>query len=132
MSLIRAVKYILEAGPRESLRQFMRLDEVKGGLLIGRDRYGNEYYENLKEKLNRDRWVVLARSDYDATQVPPEWHKWLHKLTDENPSNLPSRPYRWIVSHHVENMTGTTKAFTTYNTTRPKVSAWDPQVKPRA
>ncbi|KAJ1920017.1 hypothetical protein IWQ60_007100, partial [Tieghemiomyces parasiticus] len=120
MSIVRAVKYMLAVGPRESFRQFMRLDEVKAGTLMGRDRYGNEYYENLQEKLNRDRWVLYARSDFDASQVPAEWHKWLHKLTDENPGPLPSRPYRWIASHHVENMTGTSKAYAPYNTTRPK------------
>ncbi|KAJ1957856.1 hypothetical protein IWQ62_005003 [Dispira parvispora] len=131
MSLYRAVKNIIKAGPRESFRQIMRLDEVKCGTLVGTDRYGNQYYENLKEKFLRDRWVVLARSDYDASQIPAEWHQWLHKMNDKDPNQTTPRPYRWIMPKHVENLTGTSQAYQPYNTTTPKVSSWVPEVKAR-
>ena len=32
--------------------------------------------------LGRDRWVEYADGDVNATQVPPEWHSWLHHSTD--------------------------------------------------
>ncbi|PWN46697.1 hypothetical protein IE53DRAFT_391138 [Violaceomyces palustris] len=31
-----------------------------------------------------------------------------------------------------ENLTGTRGAFKTYNTTKPKINAWEPKVAPRA
>ncbi|KAJ1983420.1 hypothetical protein H4R34_001295 [Dimargaris verticillata] len=132
MSLFRQLKFMWAAGPRESFRQIMRIDEVKGGTLIGTDRYGNQYFENLSEKLNRDRWVIYSRSDYDATQVPPEWHKWLHKLTDANPAHENPTLYRWQVPRHIENMTGTDKAYQPYNTTQPKMQSWQPVAKDRS
>ncbi|KAJ0080575.1 hypothetical protein Patl1_23862 [Pistacia atlantica] len=31
----------------------------------------------------RHRWVEYAeKSRYNASQVPPEWHGWLHHITD--------------------------------------------------
>lgn len=31
----------------------------------------------------RHRWVEYAsKSRYNASQVPPEWHGWLHYITD--------------------------------------------------
>lgn len=33
---------------------------------------------------------------------------------------------------HFENLTGTRGAFKTYNTTKPKISAWEPKVASRA
>ena len=33
--------------------------------------------------VGRHRWVEYAKKDrYDASQVPPEWHGWLHCITD--------------------------------------------------
>lgn len=63
-------------------------------MLVGRDSFGNAYYENRryphsasraelrhpKGKLtqaapDRERWVMYAKTDdYKANMVPPEWH----------------------------------------------------------
>lgn len=33
--------------------------------------------------VGRHRWVEYASKDrYNASQVPPEWHGWLHFITD--------------------------------------------------
>ena len=33
--------------------------------------------------VGRHRWVEYAKKDrYDTSQVPPEWHGWLHCITD--------------------------------------------------
>jgi len=33
--------------------------------------------------VGRHRWVEYAeKSRYNASQVPPEWHGWLHFITD--------------------------------------------------
>ena len=40
----------------------------------------------------RNRWVVYAKSNHYSTQdsstVPPEWHPWLHYISDDNPTNV--------------------------------------------
>lgn len=40
--------------------------------------------DDLVEYLTgRHRWVEYAeKSRYNASQVPPEWHGWLHFITD--------------------------------------------------
>ena len=63
-----------------------------GGELVGTDAYGNKYFEKKDAILNRDRWVVFANSTHytgqNPTVVPPEWHGWLHFITDDNPSTV--------------------------------------------
>jgi hypothetical protein len=40
----------------------------------------------------RNRFVVFAKADnfrtQDSSSVPPEWHGWLHYISDENPANV--------------------------------------------
>lgn len=40
----------------------------------------------------RNRWVVYADAQdwrsQDPSVIPPEWHGWLHAITDENPTNV--------------------------------------------
>lgn len=42
----------------------------------------------------RNRFVVFAGAKdwrtQDPTTVPPEWHGWLHYISDENPANVSS------------------------------------------
>lgn len=63
-----------------------------GGELVGTDGYGNKYFEKKDAILNRDRWVVFANSTHytgqNPTVVPPEWHGWLHFITDDNPATV--------------------------------------------
>ncbi|VDQ14608.1 unnamed protein product [Trichobilharzia regenti] len=70
----------------------VRTDELKWGTLVGTDKFGNKYYENNKYFVGRNRWVVYSNRfgwDYEGSQVPPEWHRWLHYMTDENPVSHP-------------------------------------------
>jgi NADH:ubiquinone oxidoreductase subunit len=77
-----------------ALRQTIRLNEVRIGSEVGRDEFGNVYYESkeyfyddwrmaldqnllvvvIMFNLSRDRWIDYNRRDYDASQVPPEWY----------------------------------------------------------
>merc|ERR1719378_1022632 len=79
------------------------------GTLRGVDRYGNHYYENLDMQWGRHRWVEYAarKQDMDASQVPPEWHGWLHYTTRRIPGDygFPKTP-RWQLLHQ-ENATMT-------------------------
>lgn len=81
-------------------------------------RFGNRYFENMngEEEIpgtarpaslhncsflpaGRHRWVDLAQHEYNASQVPPEWHSWISHIRQEPPTNDPAmqqaRP-KWI------------------------------------
>jgi len=99
-------------------------------------RFGNRYFENYnaeEEVPGRHRWVDFAQHRFNASQVPPEWHSWLQHIRKDPPTEDPnmqrfSPPWK---APYVENLTGTRGAFKTYNTSGPKVVAWDPVVSPR-
>lgn len=82
---------------------------------VGQDAMGNRYYRDRKRKLaggsvrKERRWVIF-KSDPEASQVPPEWHGWLHHTSDDIPpeGGAPKRP--WMKEHR-PNMTGTEAAY---------------------
>ena len=48
-SLTRTFKNFLRIGPREYLKQMMTIGDTKYGALVGRDQFGNKYYEHEEE-----------------------------------------------------------------------------------
>lgn len=79
-----------------------------GATLVGVDKFGNKYYEKLGDtQYGRHRWVEYAsKNRYNASQVPPEWHGWLHFITDHTGDELLLlRPKRYGVEHK-ENLSG--------------------------
>lgn len=48
------------------------MDDLKHGVLVGEDKYGNKYYENPKYFLSKNRWVEYNSNRglwYDGSQV---------------------------------------------------------------
>ncbi|KAI8914402.1 NADH ubiquinone oxidoreductase subunit NDUFA12-domain-containing protein [Gorgonomyces haynaldii] len=117
-------------GLKKTFKEIVTLDQPRTGALIGVDVHGNEYYENRKDISNRDRWVIYNKWDYDGSQVPPQWHQWLHKISDDVPTDK-TVPTPFYEPAHFENMTGTRGAFKTYNTVAQKLHQWEPKVKER-
>ena len=74
------------------------------GRFIGRDEFGNKYYSNRKKK----RWVVY-KDRVESSKIPPEWHMWIHFLTNNKPVVNASK-FSWQKKHE-ENLTGTAKAY---------------------
>ncbi|KAI8621640.1 NADH ubiquinone oxidoreductase subunit NDUFA12-domain-containing protein [Chytriomyces sp. MP71] len=109
----------------KTFKQIVTLDTPKVGTLVGKDQFGNEYYENRKDVMGRDRWVIYDKWNYDASQVPPEWHQWLSRFTDDIPTEQ-TVPKAFYVTTHTENYTGSTGAFKTYSTVKPKIAEWEP------
>ena len=75
------------------------------GRPVGSDPAGNRYYEDKRARpgLPARRWVLYS-GEVDASQVPAEWHAWLHYTTNE-PIPLASRkPWQ---KPHQPNLTGT-------------------------
>ncbi|XP_060533595.1 probable NADH dehydrogenase [ubiquinone] 1 alpha subcomplex subunit 12 [Cylas formicarius] len=128
--LIQTIKQ--HGGIRMSLYKLYRMESLRPGTLVGVDKDGNKYYENLSYFYGRNRWVEYSPkygTDYDGSQVPAEWFGWLHYKTDFTPDKDPHRPkYKWM-AEHTENPTFTSGAYMPYSTTRPKIEAWVPPSK---
>lgn len=73
------------------------------GTRIGEDDFGNRYYTSSKGK----RWVMY-KGIPEASKVPAEWHRWLHRTTDEVPNNV--KKYDWE-KPHLPNLSGTDHSY---------------------
>lgn len=86
------------------------------GEQVGTDVQGNRYYRAKKLRAagqpnagSERRWVIYAGAN-DASNVPSEWHGWLHGSFDGVPeSNLP--PARIWEVDYTPNATGTAGAY---------------------
>jgi NADH:ubiquinone oxidoreductase subunit len=111
--------------------EMCRQNEIKYGRHVGTDALGNEYFENDRYFVGRNRWVNYNKTtwkdkwDYNASQVAPEWHRWLHQMTDDPPTEVPPTPRPFIMKHK-RNMTGTKDCYVPYSTTRQKIESWKP------
>lgn len=111
------------------------IGDTKYGVLVGTDRYGNKYYENLEEDLPlRTRWVDYKDKELDASQIEPGWHAWMSYNVDKPPTEdkimaLGTRP--WESKVPIINNTGGRAAYRPYSTTKPKYQAWEPVAKNR-
>ena len=74
------------------------------GKFAGSDEFGNKYYYNSIGK----RWVVY-KNTVESTKIPPDWHSWIHFLTQNKPTNKTNK-FSWQKKHE-ENMTGTKEAY---------------------
>ncbi|OAA58990.1 NADH-ubiquinone oxidoreductase subunit [Niveomyces insectorum RCEF 264] len=135
-TISRTLGYLRRIGIKEYWHQLNYIGDTKAGTLVGVDAFGNKFYENMQEELPlRTRWVDYKAKDFDASQVEPLWHAWLAYTLDTPPAQDPlmvsakARP--WGPGEHRANFTGTRGAFKTYNTTKPKVAAWQPVAAPR-
>lgn len=79
-----------------------------GATLVGVDKFGNKYYEKLHDtQYGRHRWVEYAeKGRYNASQVPPEWHGWLHHITDSTGDKLLEQKPKAYSVEHKENFSG--------------------------
>ena len=84
-----------------------RLHTWLHGRFVGRDEFGNRYFEakhKRADEKHKRRWVMY-NGIVDASKVPANWHGWLHYTLD---APLPEKKqYQWQ-KHHQPNLTGTT------------------------
>ncbi|KAI3631638.1 hypothetical protein MIR68_010111 [Amoeboaphelidium protococcarum] len=124
----------------KTLKNWFEINDIKAGRFVGQDALGNKYYENRDEVVyQRDRWVQYNQQNFprEPSQIPPEWHAWMHRMTDVPPSSEQAieRFYvdkaHFALSDHQGNRTGGDSGFRTYSTTYPRYQAWVPQSKQR-
>ncbi|CAK7200979.1 hypothetical protein SEUCBS139899_003679 [Sporothrix eucalyptigena] len=135
-TITRTLGYLRRIGIKEYWHQLNYIGDTKAGTLIGVDKYGNKFFENMQEELPlRTRWVDYKSKDFDASQVEPLWHAWLAYAVDTPPQNDPltatANARAWASSEHHPNYTGTRSAYKPYSTTKPKINAWQPMAAPR-
>ncbi|XP_068128863.1 NADH dehydrogenase [ubiquinone] 1 alpha subcomplex subunit 12 [Hyperolius riggenbachi] len=131
----RAIQQIrAHGGLWGSFLQLLRTSELKTGALIGVDKYGNKYYENKRYFFARHRWVEYTTEmngkrtywDVDGSMVPPEWHRWLHCMTDEAPTTHPPTLHKYVWETHQFNQSASPGQYVPYPTTRKKIEEWVP------
>uniref|UniRef100_A0A0N4ZWG0 NADH dehydrogenase [ubiquinone] 1 alpha subcomplex subunit 12 n=1 Tax=Parastrongyloides trichosuri TaxID=131310 RepID=A0A0N4ZWG0_PARTI len=119
-------------GIRGTLKRRYLMDATRGGVLVGEDKFGNKYYEDNTFFMPRNRYVVFPDRvwlDYDASQIPPEWHRWLHHIGNETPEKEPLQRQKWVLDH-AENLSIIEKEkYIPYSTTRTKIQSWVPPKK---
>lgn len=113
-------------GILKSVKKFYLQDDLKIGTLIGTDQFGNKYYENPYYFVPRNRWVEFNEKtglDYESSQIPPEWHRWMTNMTEYPPTVQKPVNYPWM-QEHLATQTGTTNAYMPHNTVKTKIEAW--------
>lgn len=83
---------------------------------VGRDEFGNSYYENRDKK----RFVVY-KGIAEPSKIPAKWHGWIHYTNDISPVNVNIKEYSWQ-KIHLPNLTGTKYAFNPKNSLSSTVS----------
>lgn len=79
------------------------------GRRIGTDAAGNVYFEERTARpgLRQRRWVVYAGAP-EASEVPPEWHSWLHYTTNDPIKETARKSWE---KPHLPNLTGTPQSY---------------------
>ena len=60
------------------------------GKFVGKDEFGNKYYESKKGK----RWVIYSE-EIDASKIPVEWYSWIHFTSNKIENNHNLKKYDW-------------------------------------
>ena len=83
------------------------------GHYVGMDQDGNRYYTGKARKGYRHdrRFVRFANGNPEASQVPPEFHAWLHHQSDTFPDADKAGFRKPWQKSHTPNLTGTTLAY---------------------
>ena len=75
------------------------------GKLVGRDEFGNKYYQNRKGK----RWVIY-KGEINASKITSDWFSWIHHTVNTIPTEKKMEKYSWQKPHR-PNLTGTDSAY---------------------
>jgi NADH:ubiquinone oxidoreductase subunit len=79
---------------------------------VGKDAYGNQYYEANKfdKNLGLYRRIVDYRGMAEPSKIPEMWHAWLYHILTEVPTEEQLHKYSWQKDHEA-NFTGTEHAY---------------------
>lgn len=89
-----------------------RITVGRQGRFVGKDEYGNRYYiqrSGVGPLGVPRRWVIYERLA-EPSQIPAEWHAWMHYTVDSPPNETSYVAKPWQLPHRM-NMTGTDAAY---------------------
>ncbi|KAG6962843.1 hypothetical protein JG687_00006902 [Phytophthora cactorum] len=72
--------------------------DVKFGRYVGEDENGFKYYEDPTEVYGQHRWTEYKVDSWDeveGTLISPQWHLWMHHVTDSLPGEGGQLPENW-------------------------------------
>ena len=98
-----------------------RIKTIFTGKLVGKDSFGNKYYENKKGK----RWIIYS-GEIDASKIPVEWYSWIHFTQNKIEKKHELKKYDWQKPHQ-HNLTGTNESYYPYknkNVLKKKYKSW--------
>lgn len=86
-------------GPLPRLRGFLtglaRSDMMKSGKCVGTDAFGNRYFEDTNYTFGKGSRFFIPHDesfestwDYDASDIPPEWHRWMTFMSQFEAINM--------------------------------------------
>ncbi|KAI9772935.1 MAG: NADH dehydrogenase 1 alpha subcomplex subunit 12 ndufa12/DAP13 [Geoglossum simile] len=134
-TILRTLRNLRRIGLKDYGHQMQYIGDTKAGTLIGTDRWGNKYFENLAEELPlRTRWVDYKDKEFDASHIEPGWHAWISYLVDKPPKDDPilqTGVRAWEQKSHRANPTLSRSAYKPYSTTKPKINTWEPVASSR-
>ncbi len=81
------------------------LQTIFFGKFIGKDSFGNKYYQNKSGK----RWVIY-KDEIDASKIPSEWFSWIHFTKNKIENVHEFQKYEWQKPHQ-PNQTGTDNSY---------------------
>tara|TARA_B100001564_G_scaffold339749_1_gene332821 strand:+ start:151 stop:510 length:360 start_codon:yes stop_codon:yes gene_type:complete len=75
------------------------------GKLVGKDSFGNKYYQNK----SGSRWIIY-KGEIDASKIPNEWFSWIHFTKNKIENVHDFKKYDWQKPHQ-SNQTGTDNSY---------------------
>jgi len=106
-----AMQSFKKMGVALTIRNLWKFGDIRLGEFKGMDMFGNTYWEGMTW-IGPKRWVDYKNYWYDPTEIPAEWHPWLHYTTDVDGKNL-QKP---IYSHtHRPNITSSDAPYSPQN-----------------
>ena len=98
-----------------------RIKTIFFGKFVGKDSFGNKYYQNKFGK----RWVIY-KDEIDASKIPNEWYSWMHFTKNKIENIHELKKFDWQKPHK-SNMTGSNKAYSpkgNTNALKKKYKTW--------
>ena len=91
------------------------------GKFVGKDNFGNKYYQTKKGKR-----FIIYNGEVDASKIPNEWYSWMHFIPNKIENKHELEKFEWQKPHKA-NLTGSDGAYspkTNTNAVKKKYNTW--------
>ena len=82
-----------------------RIETFFSGKFVGKDNFGNKYYESKSGK----RWIIY-KGEIDASKISNEWYSWMHFTKNKIENIHELNKFNWQ-KPHLPNQTGTRNSY---------------------